>query len=535
MINIVKQDEIMKANIKQRIRTLSILWLSCSFIFSTGCSGLRDWSGYNASTSRVRGNNFISANSDLNQFYSSIRPIKGTVESDYRLARYFQKRGKHKFAVEELLKAIYKDPSFIKAYNALGVSYDHLGHFDLAVKSYEFALTLNPELDYVYNNLGYSYLLNGNFDAAINAFQKAVALDDANKRYRNNLGLAYARKGQTDMAFDEFKRAGDESGAQYKMAQVFNDQHLSRTPEPTGVETFSEGIAPLDEIQKDTSEPLLLAGSAVVATLAKSANAQLISEKNPAHRLIPDDFSGIELPEKSVKNEVKISNLNLPRKNAAEVEDLVSYTVQVSASGNLADATLLMETLIKKGYPCPYLNKVGNDRPFYRVRLGTFNGKEEADRWIPDLTHTLGCQPFIAFEDKRAEKITSGKQNCFDAKVIAPSGMKCLNIEICNGNGVRHMARNVGIYLNLKGFRTARLTNADHFNYPETKIYYQKGYRQDALRLAKEIPGRQKTSNVVEQNQIMGRSIKVLIGKDLVPFRGRMSGTLISNASINNG
>ena len=130
----------MKANIKKGIRTFSILLLSCSFLFTTGCSGLRDWWGYDASTSHMKGNNYLFANSDLNQFYASVRPVDGNVESDYRLARYFQKRGKHKFAVDELIKAIRKDPSFIKAYNALGVSYDNLGHFDLAVKSYKFGL-----------------------------------------------------------------------------------------------------------------------------------------------------------------------------------------------------------------------------------------------------------------------------------------------------------------------------------------------------------------------------------------------------------
>ena len=217
----------MKTNIKHQIRILLILLLSCSFLFTTGCSGLRDWWGYDASNSQRSGNNYLFANSDLNQFYSSVRPVNGTVESDYHLARYFQKRGKHKFAVDELLNAIRKDPSFIKAYNALGVSYDNLGHFDLAVKSYEFALQLNPDLDYIHNNLGYSYLLNGDLDAAIDAFRKAIAIDDKNKRYHNNLGLAFARKGQTDMAFEEFKLAGNESSTQYKMAQIFKDPNLS--------------------------------------------------------------------------------------------------------------------------------------------------------------------------------------------------------------------------------------------------------------------------------------------------------------------
>ena len=130
----------------------------------------------------------------------------------------------------------------------------------------------------------------------------------------------------------------------------------------------------------------------------------------------------------------------------------------------------------------------------------------------------LGYKPFIAIEDEQAKKILYGKTDCFNTKVNETAVIRPFNIEISNGNGVRHMARNMGIYLNLKGFNTDRLTNADNFNYPETKIYYQSGYEQEALRLAKEIPGRQEIPNLIEQNRLMRRSIKVLIGKDLVPF-----------------
>jgi len=501
----------MKANVKKQIRILFILLLSCSFLFTTGCSGLRDWWGYDAST----------ANNDLNQFYSSVRPVNGNVESDYRLARYFQKRGKHKFAVDELLKAIGKDPSFIKAYNALGVSYDYLGQFDLAVKSYKFALQLNPDLDYVHNNLGYSYLLNGDLDAAIDAFQKAIALANTNKRYHNNLALAYVRKGQTDMAFEEFKLAGNESNTQYKMAQTLRDPNLSPEPKETAVETLPEGITPYSDIQRDKETSLLLA--------AKDYD---VSSGNLEHGLIPDDLNEIYLLEKPVKNEEISSNLTLSQENTNKTEDPASYTVQVSASSNLRDASLLMEMLTKKGYPCPYLNKVGNERPYYRVRLGSFNDKKEINRWMSDLTHTLGYEPFIAIEDKQAEKILSGKIDCINSKIITPSVTQLLNIEISNGNGVRHMARNVGTYLNPKGFNANRLTNADHFNYPKTKIYYQKGYEQDALRLAKEIPGRQNIPNIIEQNQMITRAIKVLIGKDLVPLHEHIMSNLKSNPDV---
>jgi tetratricopeptide (TPR) repeat protein len=512
----------MKVNIRQRIRTLSILLLSCSFIVMTGCSTLRDWWGYNSSTSQMSDDVF--SNGHLDNFIPSVRPVNGTAESDYRLARYFQKRGKHKFAVDELLKAISKDPSYVKAYNALGVSYDYLGNFDLAVKSYKFALELNPELDYVYNNLGYSYLLRGNFDAAIVAFQKAIALNDTHKRYHNNLGLAYARKGQTRMTVDEFSLAKNNSGTQTKTVQGFKDQIQSSVPKATAVETLPEGITPYDDIPKDNVEPLLLAGT-----------AQVVSQGNPEFRLIPDNITVIDVPEKTVKNELKQSNL--PQKIVAEAKNPVGYTVQVATSENLMSATRLMEMLIQKGYPCPYLNKIGNKNPFYRVRMGSFIGKEAAYQWLSDLiTHALGNKPFITFEDENSKKmVLSGKQDCFNANIVAPNVIRLLDIEISNGNGVRHMARNVGIYLNPEGFVVTWLTNADRFNYLETKIYYRKGFRQDALRLAEAIPGRQKDVNIIENNQLMKRAIKVLIGKDMVPFRDRIMGSLISNTSEKTG
>ncbi|MGB2689408.1 MAG: LytR C-terminal domain-containing protein, partial [Desulfobacterales bacterium] len=263
-----------------------------------------------------------------------------------------------------------------------------------------------------------------------------------------------------------------------------------------------------------------------------AANSHDVSVGNIEHGLIPDDFNEIDLLEKPVQNEVKSSNLNLPQENRGKTEDHVNYTVQVSASNNLRDATLLMDTLTLKGYPCPYLNKVGDERPYYRVRLGSFNDEKEADLLISDLTHTAGFEAFRAIEDEQAEKILPGNINCLNTKVIERSFTQPLNIEISNGNGVRHMARNVGTYLNPKGFNVNRLTNADHFNYPKTKIYYRKGYEQDALRLAKEIPGPQKMAKVIELNQMMKGVIKVLIGKDIVPFHEHIISNLKSNPNV---
>ena len=121
------------------------------------------------------------------------------------MARYFQKKKKHKIALEALKEVIQSDPSHVKAYNAMGVSYDYLGDFKKAVQSYKLALKINPNLDYVHNNLGYAYLLHEKYDDAIYAFQKAIELNDRNKRYRNNLALLYVMKERYDLAIQQLK------------------------------------------------------------------------------------------------------------------------------------------------------------------------------------------------------------------------------------------------------------------------------------------------------------------------------------------
>jgi tetratricopeptide (TPR) repeat protein len=159
---------------------------------------------------------------DLNKFGSSMRIVDGEAESHYKMALYFQKRKKHKFAIEELKKAVQLNPLYTKAYNAMGVSYDKLGNYNRAASCYRNALRIDPNLDYVHNNLGYSYLLKNELDAAIIAFQKAIELNDSNKRYRSNLGLAYVMKDEYDKAYNQFRIVEGDSGAKGKLAYLLD-------------------------------------------------------------------------------------------------------------------------------------------------------------------------------------------------------------------------------------------------------------------------------------------------------------------------
>jgi Tfp pilus assembly protein PilF len=189
---------------------------------------------------------------DLNKFGSSVKVIDGQAESHYKMALHFQRRKKHKLAIEELKKAVQLNPLFAKAYNAMGVSYDNLRRYSQAIRCYQSALKLDPKLDYVHNNLGYSYLLKNELDAAIVAFQKATELNDNNKRYRNNLGLAYVMKDQYDEAYAEFKIVESETGAKEKLARLLDklgkekpDQYLAKDSNSGGSRKKSERKTPV--------------------------------------------------------------------------------------------------------------------------------------------------------------------------------------------------------------------------------------------------------------------------------------------------
>ncbi len=96
-------------------------------------------------------------------------------------------------------------------------------------------------------------------------------------------------------------------------------------------------------------------------------------------------------------------------------------------------------------------------------------------------------------------------------------------IELSNGNGIRLMARDVGRYLKGKGFKVVRFTNAKRFNHSRASIVYREGYGDEARRLAEELPCScdLKTAENFSRPNV---NIKVLIGKEMAPYRKHFKG-----------
>jgi Flp pilus assembly protein TadD len=203
-------------NFARKLTCTALLGLLCVISFH-GCSKLRNFTATGSSAQNQYSDKSRQQKA-YHEFSSKIRAYQESPDSIYRRACYFQERKKHKLALLEFKRIVEIDPSYVMAYNGIGISYDSLGEFTLAADSYKSALALNPNLDYVYNNLGYSYLLQNDLDSAIEAFEKAIALKENDKKYHNNLGMAYAKKGLFALAFEQFTLAADEKTAFHNLA-----------------------------------------------------------------------------------------------------------------------------------------------------------------------------------------------------------------------------------------------------------------------------------------------------------------------------
>jgi Flp pilus assembly protein TadD len=103
-------------------------------------------------------------------------------------------------AKEDLEKAVAKDPTLWRAWNALGYYYDSRGAWKLSSKAYEKAIDLNRTSALLFNNRGYSRLLQQKIKESIEDFRIALRLNPRLEIAQLNLRLAVAWSGQYEQA-----------------------------------------------------------------------------------------------------------------------------------------------------------------------------------------------------------------------------------------------------------------------------------------------------------------------------------------------
>jgi superkiller protein 3 len=110
-------------------------------------------------------------------------------------------------AIQAYQKVIELDPSFVEAYNNLGIAYQMIGEIDKAFEAYERTTKINPNYEKGYNNLGTLFFLEGRYAEALETFQKALAINSNNIESHINLGILFKKKGQLEKAIECYHTA----------------------------------------------------------------------------------------------------------------------------------------------------------------------------------------------------------------------------------------------------------------------------------------------------------------------------------------
>lgn len=115
--------------------------------------------------------------------------------SSYLRGKVFLLSGDAKGAEKQFLSS-----KSVDSMNALGAIYDESGDHKKAQSMYKQVIAINPTYIDAYNNIGLSLLLCERYKEAIFYLENACSLQDANVTYRSNLALAYGLSGNISKA-----------------------------------------------------------------------------------------------------------------------------------------------------------------------------------------------------------------------------------------------------------------------------------------------------------------------------------------------
>ena len=159
----------------------------------------------------------------------------GNITYQYWLGRLDYDAGQYAAAIRRYERVIAKDPSFVRAYDNLGLSYEALNQTDQAVAQYRKAVELNrraaapdgwPAL-----NLGKLLRTRGDVDEAEALFREALRYNPGFAQAHYQLGVLLEHRGQIDEATAELMKAveldPEYADPHYALMRIY--QRLGRT------------------------------------------------------------------------------------------------------------------------------------------------------------------------------------------------------------------------------------------------------------------------------------------------------------------
>src|SRR5260370_33288405 len=153
------------------------------------------------------------------------------VEISFRAGQQALKQGQFARAAEEFKKVLALDPSLVEAEANLGLAYQSLFEYDIAVRHLTKALRERPNLLGPIVIVGMDYLKLGSPEKAVPILQRALKLDPSARDARQALASSYLGQENFRSAAEEFRQIAvldsDKSEAWFKLGHEYLDLSAS--------------------------------------------------------------------------------------------------------------------------------------------------------------------------------------------------------------------------------------------------------------------------------------------------------------------
>ena len=352
--------------------------------------------------------------------------------------------------------------------------FQDIGKHKLALAALEDAILADPKFAEAYNAMGISYDCIQDFKRAVMAYERALVVNPEMADVYNNLGYSYFLQGKLESSIDAFQKAIHQGNQNPK---YHNNLALAYAKRGHYAKAFAE--------------------------------FKIAGNEARAHYNIAQIY-------------YQVGEFDKARYHFDEATS-IAPDMQLTKTG-LAAATALAEIMGDSS------NVADNQIP-YLVEVDTA-GKKKLRYKIASTEPEKNPSENLTDENDIFQSTGELDPRILIADLARPNREKQVEVEVTNGNGVHRMASRVGTYLLSKGLKVTRFTNADHFNFDKTKIYYHDDYLQDAFNVAKHIPGLQNMEKCREFNK-KNIKIKVLLGKDLVPYDRLITSQLDNGDHVN--
>ncbi len=320
--------------------------------------------------------------------------------------------------------------------------------------------------------LGKYYQESGMHKQAINEFRKTIYINPQHLNALNGLGISYDLSGDHSRAIEA-----------YQMALQLNP-NLSYTHNNLGYSYLMQGN--IDEAIASFKQALAL------------DNNREIYHNNLGLAYFKKGERDLALNEmKSTGDEAKahymIANLLYKEGDYNQAKEEYTAALRINPEMKQAKTKIeAVENLVKITEP---------GQPESKVTKVVFK--------IENPGETL-----IANQQTNIKKVVFTVEDSDRSQNDNPAG----GIEISNGNGVNHMARDVADYLKENNLEVIRLTNAKYFNYLNSRLFCQKEFLSTAQEVNKMIPVPLKIQEVKKLDR-PAIKVKLIIGKDLLKHK----------------